>query len=791
MQNWIVAEFDFKDLTTGSTVTVKATNCPTFSRSDFSYFPIIKTVSNLGVKMAEFIPEDSASSIILNDKRGTLGEGLRFSDYLDRYTLIKQEVRISIGQTTLTDFDPASDTTEVWRAVVSECRVSKSAGGETVTVSLVRAALPNYVATKEINLSQFPNCSGEFLGRVLPVVFGEDVQAVPIPVNNQEASGYTDFAYATTLGTQFKNGGVQRYLAKDHTGAYVPVLSAGTTTTAISPINKAFSTLVSGHVSSPAITSDEIAYGFTLSSGYLLSGLKFWVFSIDPGTLLTVGGYITVSIYAEDLGDRFDIDGRRYPGQKIAEGKVNFSTLTSIGASTISGTTYNKYEVNVGLDEPAVCAAGRYFVSFKRETASIVQSYLIGQLEGFGGHVWYDQNYNLTSGQWRSTEDTDDREPFAQLFGVDLDDYPTPNTVPNQTVTSEISSTGLGHSQFRASRRTGGSLTKPILNDLDLIVEVDGLKDSSTGEVTGTNNKQIITAQDAIAMLCRKWNGSTWGATNFDYSKFSASHAAAFASTGAYYRKIAGKTSGRAVAKDLIAELARNSNSRVVSFPGGASSVGVYAWGAVHSVVKTFTDEETELVGVQYLGTSTIINQVLMAYANRLTGIDVKLSTSDGRFKNYNGIIDSAARGLNQLSTTRSQSIYGFQELANNTYDWIDDESSAIANVRALLAQFQVPRILVTFRVPYFGNEDLDPMDVVRLTSPGIPAFFGTNPEARYPINTANNAAVDLTRGHYWKRAQSRLLQITGLDLQYNENSPSLLTVTGQVLDYLEEDNRV
>lgn len=103
-----------------------------------------------------------------------------------------------------------------------------------------------------------------------------------------------------------------------------------------------------------------------------------------------------------------------------------------------------------------------------------------------------------------------------------------------------------------------------------------------------------------------------------------------------------------------------------------------------------------------------------------------------------------------------------------------------------LATTYALPHTFVTIELPFFDYTSLDMMDVITVTHPDLPAYFGTTSNAKLP--TYNNTETPISQGHYWKRAQSYRMQIEAKEMAFNIDGYPTLRLTCRVLDNYPKD---
>lgn len=149
-----------------------------------SYIPILKSIGEATLSAGEILPSVSVSAISLDDSRGSFGPDRRFSDLLDRFTLIDQDLNIYLGES-----DNQTDAPSTWTKIGSG-RVtswSKALSGEqpVLNISIEPFKISDRVMNLEVSrdIAGMENAPQASLGRALPIVFNKVTPGVSIPID--------------------------------------------------------------------------------------------------------------------------------------------------------------------------------------------------------------------------------------------------------------------------------------------------------------------------------------------------------------------------------------------------------------------------------------------------------------------------------------------------------------------------------------------------------------------------------------------------------------------------------
>lgn len=755
------------NLKTASTETYYLTNRAVGA----GYYPILKSLSNFGSAMSGYMPQVVTGSAVIDNRPGSLGYERRFSDLFERETPINQLCEIAWRPYEV-DGEPSPEAaSKLASGYIRNWRVQ----GDDLVLTFESASVPRTIVTKAVNSIEHSTAPSDSLGQELPLVFGEDIQVKA--VNTAESTTAPVYSYASFLGNEYVNGGVQTFYVKDRAGEYVQVLSASnpdtavlTQTTGTNPIDIETTAESAGGVK-----------GFHRERGWVLQQQ----FSVTP--------YVVTHI-----GVRSDIQGTSFD---MATGTVKMQIFTMnpltnlpdelLATSEVDAATIqDALDVSVGSTQEIVFAFAKplilnkssgYIVTLLHETEQVITAdftdyyevrsvnsgsfYGIAKLHGRTNNEKLN-NYYLTS-TLRNLDYT--------LYAIKLTDTPGSSATVNAS--------GLGHSYFSVTQKTGGACD---LSELDYIVSIDGLKDVN-GTVTGAAGTVITAPHHAIRVLGMGWSGSAW--TGGDHaSSFSTTQTQLTTSTSLTYRKISGRTEGRGFADQLMQEICRSSACRIAQVNALSGSRAVWAYGTTGAAVATLTDEDVTIESVESSTTQGVINYADIRYKREIkpTNLAAQAQTRDpspylGHFQPQNDAHFTAVTSL-------SQSLYGVRPLENANFNFINDDASAKFIADYYCRVFRHPSVLVTLNAPLYKYQDwynsIDTLSIITIVHPKLPAYLGTSSNAKNPTYTG--LEVDILPTGYLKRANAYRAQVESKLISFQgDNHPTMrLTCRLLINDY-------
>lgn len=747
-----------------STQVFKLTNRPFIDHEAGDYFwPLLIDVNGIGIRLGEYLPQSVQGSIVIDNSPNSLGYQRRFSDWLERYTLIDQVVNIYIDSDTQDDFT-ADNFALAWSSKVINYRMDFTDQRQILTLSIASDTIPRRVVTKVIDSVQFPYAPDSSLGQHLPIVFGGNIEVKPLMIT-AEGDTSPEWAYATTLADEFVVGGVQTYYAKDHTGEYVPVQSAGGTTTAVYSHNAG--TTTQGQQTHATYEKAEIFS--TSTSTYVCTSVIVTTYHASSGEK---AGEIQVKIYdqnqtASDMPgtEELGASNQRPPGQVVAQGAASLDLYTSSGANS----------VHIALDKPLILSpSSNYFISFFHNRFGATENDVYWASPATNNEMVF-FNVPGTYQGWSGSEFSD--EFVWGIYGAVLSDDTTPTA-------GQTTADGLGHAQFEATIRSmAANQEAPNFSEIDWVLEIQGLKDTSGGGVTGSASALITSPQYATELLTWEYNGSAWVAGRMNTTEFSATHAEVNSGSGRYHRALAGKTEGQTFLDQLLSDILRNTACRMTVFADSfTENLAFWAWGDNTAATTVIDDESARVLQVNQFGSETIINRVQMYYARRIIPVDFVTGSDQGQFKAYAATLDwdSTTSALTTEYSEVSEAVYGKRYLNQSTFDWLGDTTSAEHVAEYYLASFAHPKVQVVLEVPWAKYSSLALLDVIEIVHPDLPSFYGTASQGNFPVYSWTQ--VHITRDYYLKRATRYRALIEGLELNLNNKLYPTIKLTCKLL---------
>jgi len=751
----IVVAMALKDISDGTTSKiVNLSNMPIPDNSEI--LPILKGIGSLGVTLDTYLPAPSRSTIRIDNTPGSYGFERRFSDILERYTIVDQNVIVYLkflapGTTAYT----ISSADQIWKAKATSFSI-KFQGNSEVQISIAADTIPREVLNYQMSPILFSSSPTQVIGRYLPFVIGQGVDVKPLSVDSGHGTT-ARFFYATTFYNGYPVAGVDAYYARDSRNSYIEVISAAATSTALlqsAPTSSSFATLQyekAGELPS------------TTSANYLLQGGKITLYG-DAGLSGTVEGDWTIRLY-----EAGPVDG---PGDTVvATAKVMKTDYTAQIQTTA------EFDIDYCFDKFAPIEEGRtYYVGIVDSDPDASTS-LSRVRTGTTGTHW---------GRSPDNGEFVERSGGLQFvfYGVVLTDDPNSDALYHD-------GKGLAAAFVTATQRSAPSgQTVVDLSVIDFIFNISGFEDDGSGTLSGTPGLLLNAPLRIVRLLDQEWSGSAWAAGKFDFNKFSDSHTNTIDGGSApYNRGLNGRIDGPATRDFILSEVCRESASRVTLYNGATKQLALYAWGTNRTSARTIEEEDCRVVDYEVRGSDSIVNTITIRYGQNLryyTALDgLTARQSPDLFAVEQLYSAYSTLGTEMLS--ESAALFGVRINANPDYPLLSESASVGVMLKYLAARYAIPDIYVTIELLDLNKyAAIDMLDVLTLTSPTMPSYFGTAADAYYPTYTVT--AVDLVPGEYWRRAQDTRLQVEGREIFFSENSPPGLRLLCRVLNNYPRD---
>lgn len=784
LNTFVKVTITMKKISDGSTTDITFCNREVLPFLDM--WPLLKRLDNIGSRNGEYIPELSRSSFSIINTPHSFGVERKFSDLLDRYTLIECPVIVSVAEIALgNEALELADFNEVWRTIITDVNIQEN----DVRIGTTRALIPNRLATKIVDRNSFPTAPEDSLGKGIPLIFSKEDEFIEVqPIRTTEFYDYgsgastenrIDYAYATTFSDEFLPSGTStdqvKVYAENQDREYQEITFVPDCITALLEFP-----YVAGTFKNPWGTVKEYGYKLlateNVDGGEIIVGVNWFLFSTTFTLTPPTGDYFyTLKVYDSKGG---------FPGTVLASSVLEDGDAGIVYHATVTGESLYKFDFKlnkpVQIPSTDTAAASRaIFVTISRNDAgdkfSLAQEGTApASLPSFEKYIHTDVTAGSDQNFTRNVV-TQARDHF-QVFALSKTEVLTGGS-------STYYQNGLGHATFTLGMRDQDNL--PDLTKLRLIAKSQGLRDNSSGLITGVASKRLEHPLHQIRLLLMEWDGAAWDENVFDATKFSDTHAAAFDSGSRWQIKTAGATQGRSRTTDVVNEICRSGNCRLISYVSGASEVlGLYAHGTNIPSSFLIDDERASFKSMQIGGTESVLNKVQILY-DRSIQTRVESLLSEGGSQNYRAIIDSDFDSLDVPYDliASSKLRWGELPLEDINYNFITQEQTAKSVAAYLLRRWNSPSILIEVEVPYSYYPDIEVMDTGVIKMVSLPDYYGTTHEALEVTSDSGLLTVDLVRGHYFKRYKSYRVQVEGNDIIFSDSAAIKRVLTLRVIE--------
>lgn len=690
-----------------------------------------------------------AGSITINNSIGSFGVDRKFSDILERYEIANQDIIIYYGTSAPAGRYPTTTQT-AFLVKVLDWSHSIDQGVPTLDIRFDARKFPRRVVNRKIDSDLFNAAPFSSIGKSLPVIFGADVQVKPIYISTETNNSSPAWAYATTLASEHPVGGISAYYAKDVKGTYQQVSSASSTSAFLYGNNFA-----SGKNSAGYGSNTVRAVPFTPTTAYVVTSGYLAI----KKNLGTDNESMTIEIRASDRNQTTTPTSA--PGTILAKGVCDLATLSSAAG---------EYQLEIPFDKAIVLQPSTtyYFVSYysNKSTTGLTLMYYDGGIS----ETAYNTAYTTEAdGLWVTSATAKSFQWYWQLKGVVFNDF------PSGTATAD--SHGLGAAYFYLTQKSFTEM--PQIQNLDFVVAVNGLKDDSSGTITGTPSATITGIADAIELMSQTWDGSAWSpdtgvSGNWNFNDFSSTYAADIAITGA--------TNGQTTFEQWLRDVCRNTATKIVQTSTQGGQLTPYCWGTTRTSAATFTQENSKVTRLEQSNPSFVINKTTIAYSKRLIYFDSLIAASQGVSSDYTAILnlhDATSAEYTSL-IGNSEAIYGERSLADIFFNWIDSLALATRVARFYLTNYNEPPKYVNVEAPFDRFGTLSNMNVVTIINPSLPNYYGGIPNAKLPHYLGET--VDVTLGYNLCEALPYRAQIEGKTLTFNEDAAPTLNLVCRLL---------
>jgi len=491
-----------------------------------TYIPTLRSVGEVTLSAGEILPTSSFSSVSLDDSRGSFGRDRRFSDLLERSTIIGQPINFYIGEAPLETDAPPS-----WQLIGSGLVASwtKALSGESAEITI--QIQPSKISEKVMNIEVsrdipgMENAPDSSIGKVLPVTFcrarynprmqfpGQEVTPTRI-----SADGASNAKYAlTTQMYQTTKALISPYIfvkknwpesTFEWLGMYFPPPVVPNYTTP-----RTANTYTLNQYAASAYRIPEILK-ISDSEGFIITSVTLAAKGQSTNPVRVSNAYLSVFILLVD--------------------KVNYTVIEELGRGRAALANYDAnnnvlnstFFVTVSLDRPVVVDLTStreydFYIGFEATDVVAGQEMALHQNATGAPHRRLVKERTAAAGdsftEWKIVPDNVGIIAHSiNYVNATFNEHETLFTPDGFTYSS------LSLTQFPADV----GQVNPSLDNLQLITHVEGFTKYPFSE-------RLEDPQEVIKILSYQWDGETWEDKNtIDSSTLLESHYAPLFATG-------------------------------------------------------------------------------------------------------------------------------------------------------------------------------------------------------------------------------------------------------------------
>ena len=317
-----------------------------------TYIPILESIGEVTLAAGEVLPSVALSSISIDDSRGSFGPDRRFSDLLERFTIVDQPVSIYLGESQ-NEVDAPSTWTKIGSGKVVSWSKALTGDKPTMNISIEPFKISDLVMNLEVSrdivgMEDAPQTS---LGKPLPIIFNKVNPGLSTPIDrypqviptriSADGAETAKYALATHMYrvTEAKiqpNYYVKKAWADDGDiwASISFTRAAPNYTTPLVGSTYSLNTYAGKLYQIPQITSTNEETGFVVTGVELMA-------KGNGSSGRTSGTYLTAFLYLVD--------------------KVTYNIVQELGRGTVALANYDtlnngggNFSVNISFDKPAV-----------------------------------------------------------------------------------------------------------------------------------------------------------------------------------------------------------------------------------------------------------------------------------------------------------------------------------------------------------------------------------------------------------------------------------------------------
>jgi hypothetical protein len=711
--------------------------------------PILQSIGEVTLSSGEVLPSISISQVTIDNSRGSIGNDRRFSDILERYTIIQQPVEIYFSQSS-NQSDAPTSWVKIATGVIQSWQIAISGDSPSLTFSIT----PYNIEEKPMNLEisrdvvGMENAPDANLNKPLPVLFNKTeintLDAITYPEVSPtriSADGATTGVYALT--TQMyqvtKANTISRLFINktwdDGESPWATIKTDVATPSYLTPNAASYYSIR---------TFESVAYrvpNFT-TSALLVTGvqLKAKPSSSSPARVST--GYLSVFVLLVNSLTKL-------VKAELTRGRVSLANYDSQNNGTLPSFSINVSFATPIVIDPGISSDYEFYLGwegtdikpddaqlFKYSPASPTQFSVLRKDKDISG--------NTSQNEWAIGTDSN---LIAHKF------LTTTATFDNHVNT--YTKDGLTYSKLTLTQgEPDTGQVNPTLDALQIIVPMEGMYDYATSE-------PLYKPPQILEKAARTWNGEEWVDEGLvDTTSLQASHydivfydIAALISDGPSHRAryVSGIFDSKVSYTQFITDVCKGSACRLGCFSDG--KLFVYPWGV--TAAPSYHIPQEDIIPLNWEGRDgqSIVNRIILTaektYAIKQEALDRDGYTIsiDYSAENYPAVKNITEQSYSLFGTKNAQettfNVFGFNDKTANiglpgyltggpSSSQIVDGDEVVYSIDFLaeyyLARFGLPMTYCSFVVPYHRYKDIKMFDVITFAHTDFPAYYGTDP---------------------------------------------------------------
>jgi hypothetical protein len=752
--------------------------------------PIIRDLSGIGSSTHNEIPTELRGVLVV-DNDYSIGFKRRFSDLLDSYVLINQEIII--------DFIDQSDSSVISSNTATINSVDFAPSGNTANIGITKRVLTsspvNYIIKD--GSAVIDGASGS----ALPLILGADQEVRPIRITKNRWGYGTNFYNSNN--TKFSENGTPTLFAADSSGYLTEVKSAPGSTTLASTCFVDWAVTTKEDFEEYPWEGIEVAlrpvhkyvnttFSIPDLTGYLLNQVRITMMGRSTITTVLESELFTVEVWECGL-DYFDgensiwLGNHSLPSKMVASGSVPRTDYESqIKANA-------EFDVHIVLDRPValtafpLAATGYPFLNhviiFKQGYSAVSESVNMRRwakaVDGSPSNATLAYNWDLIlkiggdDSGWAIYNLNDGITPEQGRFLIKFYGCPisTSNLTPATTLSNNLETTlnreknGLTPSVISITSITPSGDDTLTYDDLKLMVRVNGL--SQVGSSSVASRVDHVTK-----LLLSQYSGTSWVEPVFDSTFFSDTH------SGNSSRVIAGTVYNESYNRELLTDILFWLHGKVFAMRADQKKVGLFLFGTPQTIADSISDENCILERVQEMDLSTIVNSAPFQYRLKNSFLaPVGLSITFPRFTDSSNQFTRTTSG--QTSGDRQEdsiALFGQNPLKKFNNPFVSSDTVARAISGLFISRYSHPAYYILARVPLRLYNHLELGDVILLSHSLMPCVSGGDSSVvKGVLDDESGLAEGAAFGHYEKLGKSYRCLIEGREVSYRRGEPPML----------------